>query len=63
MLVLSRRKNESVVIGDNIEITIVSVSRNKVRVGIVAPKNVTVHRKEVYERIQCCENKKLSKNQ
>ena len=52
MLVLSRQKDESIIIGDDVEITIVDVRGDKVRLGINAPKNITVHRKEVYEAIQ-----------
>ncbi len=52
MLVLSRKKNESIVINDNIVITVVEVRGDKVRLGIVAPKDVTVHREEVFEAIQ-----------
>ena len=52
MLVLSRQKDESIIIGDDVEVTIVDVRGNKVRLGITAPKNVTVHRREVYEAIQ-----------
>lgn len=51
MLVLSRRANESVMIGEEIEVTIVAVEGDKVRLGIKAPKEIEVHRKEVYERI------------
>jgi carbon storage regulator len=52
MLVLSRQKDESIIIGDDVEITIVDVRGDKVRLGINAPKNISVHRKEVYEAIQ-----------
>jgi len=52
MLVLSRQKDESIMIGDNVEITIVDVRGDKVRLGITAPKEVPVHRREVYEAIQ-----------
>ena len=52
MLVLSRQKDESIVIGDDIEITIVDVRGDKVRLGINAPKSIPVHRREVYEAIQ-----------
>ena len=52
MLVLSRQKNESIMIGDDVEIIIVDVRGDKVRLGITAPKNISVHRKEVYEEIQ-----------
>ena len=52
MLVLSRRRDEQIVIGNNIVITIVDVRGDKVRLGIDAPQEVTVHRREVYEAIQ-----------
>lgn len=52
MLVLSRVPDESVVIGETIEVFVVSVRGEKVRLGIRAPKNVPVHRREVYERIR-----------
>ena len=52
MLVLSRQKDESIVIGDDIEITIVDVRGDKVRLGITAPRSVPVHRREIYEAIQ-----------
>jgi carbon storage regulator len=52
MLVLSRKKNEQIVIGDGIVITIVDVRADKVRIGIEAPAHVPVHRHEVYLAIQ-----------
>jgi carbon storage regulator len=52
MLVLTRKKNESIIIGDNIVITVVEVRSDKVRLGIEAPKEVPVHRREVYEAIK-----------
>lgn len=52
MLVLSRQRDESIMIGDDIEITIVDVRGEKVRLGISAPAHVPVHRKEVYEAIK-----------
>lgn len=52
MLILSRRINESIIVGDNIEIKIVDVSNRVVKLGIEAPKEVAVHRKEVYEAIK-----------
>ncbi len=52
MLVLSRQKDESIMIGDDVEITIVDVRGNKVRLGIAAPKSIPVHRREVYDAIQ-----------
>jgi carbon storage regulator len=51
MLVLSRKKGESVVINDNITITVVEIRGDKVRLGIVAPMDVPVHRQEVYDAI------------
>ena len=52
MLVLTRKKNESIVIGDDIVITVVEIKPDKVRCGIEAPSNVPVHRREVYEAIK-----------
>jgi len=52
MLVLSRQKDESIMIGDDVEIVIVDVRGDKVRLGINAPRSISVHRKEVYEAIQ-----------
>lgn len=52
MLVLSRHKNESIMIGDNIIITVVDIRGDKVRLGIEAPQEISVHRKEVYEAIK-----------
>jgi carbon storage regulator len=51
MLVLSRKKNESIVINNDITVTIVEIRGDKVRLGIVAPKDVPVHRQEVYDAI------------
>ncbi len=52
MLVLSRQRDESIVIGDNVQITIVDIRGDKVRLGIEAPSDITVHRKEVFDAIQ-----------
>ena len=52
MLVLSRQRDETIMIGDDIEITIVDIRGDKVRLGINAPSHVPVHRKEVYDAIQ-----------
>jgi carbon storage regulator len=52
MLVLSRQRDESIIIGDNIVVTVVDVRGDKVRLGIEAPREVSVHRREVYEAIQ-----------
>jgi carbon storage regulator len=58
MLVLSRKKNESIVIAGDIVITIVEVRGDKVRLGIEAPKDVPVHRQEVYDAIAAGEARK-----
>jgi carbon storage regulator len=55
MLVLSRKKGENIVINENIVITVVEVRGDKVRLGVVAPKDVIVHREEVFEAIQKAE--------
>ena len=52
MLVLSRKKNESIIINDHVIVTVVEIRGDKVRLGIEAPKDVTVHRREIYEAIQ-----------
>jgi carbon storage regulator len=52
MLILTRRVGETVMIGDDVTITVLGVKGNQVRVGINAPKNVAVHREEIYERIK-----------
>lgn len=57
MLVLSRKKNESIVINDDITIVVVEICADKVRLGIDAPREVPVHRKEVYEAIRRQEGK------
>lgn len=52
MLVLSRQRDETIMIGDDVEITIVDIRGDKVRLGISAPRQIQVHRKEVYEAIK-----------
>ncbi|WP_425400528.1 carbon storage regulator CsrA [Aeoliella sp.] len=59
MLVLSRQRDESIIIGDNVVVTIVDVRGDKVRLGIEAPIEIPVHRQEVYEAIQR-ENRKAA---
>jgi carbon storage regulator len=52
MLILTRRVGETVMIGDDVTITVLGVKGNQVRVGINAPKSIAVHREEIYERIK-----------
>jgi carbon storage regulator len=52
MLVLSRTRDESIIIGDNVVVTVVDVRGDKVKLGIEAPQDVSVHRREVYEAIR-----------
>ncbi len=52
MLVLSRHRDETIMIGDDIELTVVDIRGDKVRIGVKAPSNVPVHRKEVYDAIR-----------
>lgn len=56
MLALTRKKGQSIIIGDTIEVTIVDVKGDQVRIGIKAPKEVSIHRKEIYMEIEA-ENK------
>lgn len=60
MLVLTRKINEKIIIGDNVEIVLVDIGKDQVKIGINAPRNVKVHRWEVYEEIQK-ENREAAK--
>jgi carbon storage regulator len=51
MLVLSRHREESIMVGDDVEIVVISIRRNEIQLGVIAPKSVPVYRKEVYVRI------------
>ena len=55
MLILTRRPNETLMIGSEITVTVLGVKGNQVRIGVNAPKNVTVHREEIFERIKANE--------
>ena len=52
MLILTRRVNETVMIGDDVTVTVLSINHNQVRLGVNAPRNVPVHREEIYEKIR-----------
>ncbi len=52
MLILTRRVGESLMIGDNVNVTVLGIKGNQVRLGVNAPKEVAVHREEIYQRIQ-----------
>lgn len=52
MLVLARRINESIMIGDDIEVVVIDIKGDQVKVGVKAPKKITVHRKEIYDEIR-----------
>ena len=60
MLILTRRQNEAIILGDNIKIVVLGVKGNQVRLGIEAPRACSVHREEIYVKIQ---NEKKDKNQ
>lgn len=57
MLILSREKGESIMIGDDVEIIIINVRGGKVRLGITAPKKIPVHRREIYDKIHSVQKK------
>ena len=56
MLILTRKIGESLIIGDDVEITVLSVRGNQVKLGVNAPKEIAVHRQEMYERIKAAED-------
>ena len=59
MLILTRRVNESLRVGDDVTVTVVAVKGNQVRIGINAPKDVVVHREEIYDRVQAEKTQQL----
>lgn len=62
MLILTRRTGETVMIGDDVTVTVLGVKGNQVRLGINAPKHIPVHREEIYERIRAEQSGEVSDN-
>ena len=52
MLILTRRVNEKLMVGDDVTVTVLSISGNQVRIGVNAPRHVAVHREEIYEKVK-----------
>jgi len=61
VLALTRKKGESIIVGNNVEIVVLGIQGEQVRLGFIAPKDITIHRKEIYEQIME-ENKEASSN-
>lgn len=62
MLILTRRVGESIMVGDDVTITVLGVKNNQVRIGVTAPRSIQVHREEIYERIRV-EGMRLTKKE
>ena len=62
MLILTRRVGETLVVGDDVTVTVLGVKGNQVRIGVKAPRDVSVHREEIYERIKNEQNQKNGTN-
>ena len=63
MLILTRRVGETLMVGDDVTVTVLGVKGNQVRIGVNAPKEVSVHREEIYMRIQAEKNGQLAANE
>lgn len=61
MLALTRKRGESIMVGSDVELVVLSVQNDQVKLGFIAPKNIGIHRKEIYEQIQA-ENREASSN-
>ena len=61
MLALTRKRGESIMVGSDVELVVLSVQNDQVKLGFIAPKNISIHRKEIYDQIQA-ENREASSN-
>jgi carbon storage regulator len=55
VLVLSRKRNERIMIGDNVEVTVIEIRGDRVKLGFIGPHEIPIHRQEVFERLENCE--------